>query len=75
MPVPNDLPQINTYFCVDERIYHIAPSSLPGLGVFSTDGIIVCDNRLNELIDYVGPCYNYVDWIQLVKYTTEYPKI
>ena len=26
--VPSDIPQVNTYFCVNERIYRIAPSSL-----------------------------------------------
>ena len=29
------LPQVNTDFCVNERIYRIAPSSLHGLGCFA----------------------------------------
>ena len=32
--VPRDLPQVNTNFCVNERIYKIALSSLHGLGLF-----------------------------------------
>ena len=32
--VPRDLPQVNIDFCVNERIYRIAPSSLHGLGLF-----------------------------------------
>ena len=28
--VPRDVPQVNTNFCVNERIYRIAPSSLHG---------------------------------------------
>ena len=33
--VPRDLPQVNTNFCVNERIYRIASSSLHGLGLFA----------------------------------------
>ena len=33
--VPMDLPQFNTDFCVNERIYRIALSSLHGLGCFA----------------------------------------
>ena len=36
-----DIPQLNTYFCVNERIYRIPPSSLHGLHLFCTDGIMV----------------------------------
>jgi len=50
-------------------IYHIAPSSLHGLGPFSMDGINVCYNGLNELMEYVIPYYIYKDWIQIVQYT------
>ena len=32
--VPRDIPKVNTNFCVNERIYRIAPSSLHGLGLF-----------------------------------------
>jgi hypothetical protein len=39
--VPNELPQLDTDFCVNERIYRIAPSSIHGLGLFSMDGIKV----------------------------------
>ena len=30
--VPRDIPQLNTYFCVNERIYRLL--SLHGLGLF-----------------------------------------
>jgi hypothetical protein len=55
--VPKDLPEINIDFCVNERIYQIAPSSLHGLGLFSMDSIKACYNRLNKLMEYVRPCY------------------
>ena len=61
--VPKDLPHINTYFCVNERIYRIAPSSLHGLGLFFMDGIMVGYERCIELMEYVRPCYNYIDWM------------
>ena len=64
--VPNELPPINTSFCVNERIYHIAPSSLHGLGLFSMDAIKVCYNKVVELLKCVSPCYNYNDWMQIV---------
>jgi hypothetical protein len=64
--VPKDLPQINIVFCVNKRIYHIAPSSLHGLGLFSMDDINVCYDGINEFMEYVGPCYIYKDWICLV---------
>ena len=48
--------------------YRIAPSSLHGLGLFSMDVIIVKYNTVTELMDYVGPCYNYNDWMRLVRY-------
>ena len=43
--VHRDLPQVNTNFCVNERIYRIAPLSLHGLGLFCMDGIKVGYNR------------------------------
>jgi hypothetical protein len=33
------------------------------------DGIKVCYKGLNELMEYVGPCYIYKEWIQIVQYT------
>ena len=39
--VPKDIPQLNLDFCVNERIYRIAPLSLHGLGLFCMDGIKV----------------------------------
>jgi hypothetical protein len=33
--IPKDIPQLNTDFCLNERIYRIAPSPLHGLGLFS----------------------------------------
>ena len=44
-------------------------------GIFSMYGMKVYDGGSTEWMEYVGPFYNYTDWIQLVKYTTEYPKI
>ena len=43
--VPSDLPQVNTDFCVNERIYRIAPLSLHGLGLFCMDSIKVGYDR------------------------------
>ena len=67
--VPKDLPPLNTDFCVNERIFRIAPSSLHSLGLFCMDGIKVGYDRCTELMEYVGPCYNYKDWMRLVQYT------
>lgn len=55
--VPKDLLEINIDFCVNKRIYWIAPSSLHGLGLFSMDGIKVYCYRLTKLMDYFGPYY------------------
>ena len=66
--VPKDIPQLTTYFCVNERIYRIAPSSLHGLGLFCMDDIMVSYNSCIELMEYVGIYYNYIYWIQLVQY-------
>ena len=33
------------------------------------DGIKVCDGGLIKWMEYARPCYKYIDWIQLVKYT------
>jgi hypothetical protein len=66
--VPNELPQLDTDFFVNERIYCIAPSSIHGLGLFSMDGIKVKYGGLVEFMEYVGPCYNYGDWLRLVRY-------
>lgn len=61
--IPKELPPINTDFCVNKRIYHIAPSSLHGLGLFSMDSIKVYYDKVAELMEFVGPCYNYNDWM------------
>ena len=53
---------------MNERIYRIAPSSLHGLGLFCMDDIKVGYSRCTELMEYVGPCYNYSDWMRLVRY-------
>jgi hypothetical protein len=66
--VPKDLPPIDVDLVVNNRTYHIAPSSLHGLGLFYMDGIIVKYNTVTELMDYVRPCYNYNNWMQLVQY-------
>jgi hypothetical protein len=39
--VPKELPQLDTYFFINGRMYRIAPSFLHGLGLFSMDGIKV----------------------------------
>jgi len=39
--VPKELPPLDTDFIVNNRTYHIAPSSLHGMGLFSMDGKIV----------------------------------
>ena len=67
--VPRDLPQVNTDFCENERIYRIASSSLHGLGLFCMDGIKVGYERCTQFMEYVGPSYNYNDWMHLVQYT------
>ena len=66
--VPKELPPIDVDFVVNNRTYRIAPSSLHGLGLFSMDGITVKYNTVIELMDYVGPCYNYNDWMHSVRY-------
>ena len=67
--VPSDLPEVKIDFCVNERIYRIALSSLHGLGLFCMDDIKVGYIRCTELMEYVGPYYNYIDWMRLVQYT------
>jgi SET domain-containing protein len=49
-------------------MYHIAPSSIHGLGLFSMDDIKVKYGRLVELFEYAGPCYTYGVWLRLVQY-------
>ena len=53
--VPSDLPKVNNNFCVNERIYRIASSSLYGLGLFCMEGIKVGYGRCTKLMEYVGP--------------------
>ena len=67
--VPKDIPQLNTYFCVNERIYRNAPSSLHGLGLFCMDGIKFGYERCTELMEYVQPSYKYRKLMHLVQYT------
>ena len=67
--IPRDISQFKTDFCVNERIYIIAPLSLHGLGLFCMDGIKVGYERCVELIEYVGTSYNFSDWMNLVQYT------
>jgi hypothetical protein len=66
--VPKELAPIDVDAVVNNRTYRIAQSSLHGLGLFSMDGIIVKYNTITKLMDYVGPSYNYNDWMQLVQY-------
>ena len=65
--VPKVLPPINTIFFVNERICHIVKSPLHGLGLFSMDGIKVNYKKVIELMEYVGPYYNYNNWMQIVQ--------
>ena len=51
--VPKELPPINTDFCVNKRIYHIASSSLHSLGLFSMDGINISYKKFVELMEYL----------------------
>ena len=66
--VPNKLPQLDTDFFINGRMYHIAPSSLHGLGLFSMDGIKVGYGTVTELMEYVRPLYKYNHWLMLVQY-------
>jgi hypothetical protein len=66
--VLKELPLLDTDFIVNNRTYHIAPSSLHGLGLFSMDGIIVKYNTVTKFMDYVRSCYNYNDWMRVVWY-------
>ena len=66
--VPKELPELDTDFYVNERMYRIAPSSIHGLGLFSMDNIKVKYGGLVELFEYVGPCYTYGVWLRLVQY-------
>jgi hypothetical protein len=50
-------------------MYHIAPSSLHGLGLFSMDGIKFGYGTITELMEYVKPLYKYNHWLMLVRYT------
>ena len=50
-------------------MYHIAPSSLHGLGIFSMDDIKVGYGTITELMEYVRPLYRYNNWLILVQYT------
>ena len=59
--VPKELPLLGTDFSVNNRMYCIEPSSLHGLWIFYMDGISIKYNIVTELMDYVGPCYNYSD--------------
>ena len=73
--IPKELPPINTNFCVNERIYHIVPSTLHDLGLFSMDGIKVSYNKVVELMEYVGPCYKNCMGIAQYKKGMHYQKI
>ena len=58
---PKELPQVDTYFFLNGRIYRISPPSLHGLGLFSMNGIMVKYGTETELMEYVGPGYKYND--------------
>ena len=67
--VPNKLPQVDTNFFINGGMYHIAPLSLHGLGLFSMDGIKVSYGTVIEFMEYVRPLYRYNNWLILVQYT------
>ena len=67
--IPNELPQVGTFFFLNGRIYRIAPSHLHGLGLFSMDGIMVKYGTEIELMEYVKPSYKHNDWLLFVQYT------
>ena len=60
---------MDTDFFISGRMYHVAPSSLHGLGLFSMDGIKVGYGTVYELMEYVGPLYRYNHWLLLSQYT------
>jgi hypothetical protein len=66
---PKEILEVDTYFFIGGRMYHIAPLSLHGLGLFSMDGIKVGYGTVTELMEYVGPLYKYNHWLMLVRYT------
>ena len=66
--LPKELPQMDMNCFLNGRIYHIAPSSLHGLELFSMDHIMVKYGTETELMEYVGPRYKYNDWLLLVQY-------
>ena len=43
--VPKDISELNTDFCVNEKIYRTVSLSLHGLGLFCMDGIKVSYDR------------------------------
>ena len=59
---------MDTDLFLNGKTYCIYPSSLHGLGLFSMDGINVSYGTEIELMEYVGPCYKYNDWLLLVRY-------
>jgi hypothetical protein len=61
-----ELPEVDTDFFIDGRMYRLAPSSLHGLGLFSMDGIKAGYDIVTELMEYVRPLYNYNHWLMLV---------
>jgi len=60
---PNLLPELVTDFCISGRTYRIAPSSLHGLELFSTDGVNVPYHSAVELMEYVGTTCTCKFWI------------
>ena len=66
--IPKELAQVDMNLFLNGRAYHIAPSSLHGLGIFSMDGIKVSYGTEIKLMEYAGPCYKYNDWFLLVRY-------
>ena len=64
--VPKELPPLDTNLFFNNKIYHIALSSLHGMGLFSMDGIKVKYGVVTRLTRYVKPHNNYSDCMGLV---------
>ena len=64
--VPKEIPEVDTNLFISGRMYHIAPSSLHGLGLFSMDDIKLGYGTITELMEYVRPLYKYNHWLMLV---------
>ena len=65
---PNPIPEDNTNFSIDERTYQISSFSLDGFWFFTMVGVNVPYNSEVELMEYVGPKYDYMHSSKLMRY-------